>query len=75
MEWITWLAQPENLALLATLWAALIAVAQVVVRFTPNDGDDKFVGRVALFKFGRAANVVRNLATLKKPKGGTDDAF
>ncbi len=62
---LAWLAVPENLALLGVAWTGLIGVAQVVVRITPNDTDDKWVGRVALFNFGKRIEQLRNLLTGK----------
>lgn len=58
----------ENITVFFGAWAGLLALAQVIVRFTPTDADDKLLGKVGSF-FEKA----RNVLTVQKPSASTKD--
>ena len=63
MDWII-----GNYLEVLAVWAAVVGVAQLIVRLTPNQKDDTLVAKI-----GAWTQRIRNLLTLQKPNAPTRD--
>ena len=63
MDWIS-----GNYLEVLAIWAAVVGVAQLIVRLTPTQKDDNVLGVI-----GAYTEKLRNLLTLQKPGASTRD--
>ncbi len=63
MQWLM-----EHYLEIFAVWAGLLGVAQVIVRLTPTDKDDKI-----LSKIGAVTQKLRNLLSLQAPNAKSKD--
>ena len=65
---LEWIKDPANIAAIFVVWAALIGLAQTIVRLTPTDKDDRIIS-----KLGTITEKLRNLLTLQAAGSVTKD--